>query len=102
MENAVFFNLKNKLNDRHSADNGIPYFDSLALDIHETEGLLSDVDTPVKVEIMDLLKEEYHYLDEFNRHCLYIYLGSSEEEENEMVQDLAWHFEEWMEDLART
>lgn len=99
-ENAVFFNLKKKLNDRHPANNGISYFDNLALNIYETEGLISDCDTPIKVEIVDLLKEEFRNMDKLNQHCLFIYLGSSEKEENEMIQDLAWHFEETLMDRA--
>ncbi len=95
-EDAIFDRTIQKLNNLHPSETRMPYFDSLALDINHSEGLLSTGDTPAKTEVLDILREEYRNLDELERHCLFLYLGSIEKEETEIVNDLAWHFEETM------
>ena len=87
-------------NERQNTDTKMSYYDNLALDINHSEELLSAGDTPAKTEVLDILREEYRNLDELERHCLFLYLGSSEKEETEMVNDLAWHFEETLMDRA--
>ena len=93
-EDAIFARTKQRLNNLHPSGTGMSYYDSLALDINHSEELLSAGDTPAKTEVLDILREEYRNLDELERHCLFLYLGSSEKEETEMINDLAWHFEE--------
>ena len=99
-EDAIFARTKQKLNNLHPSETRMSYYDSLALDINHSEELLSAGDTPEKAEVLDILREEYRNLDELERHCLFLYLGSSEKEETEMVNDLAWHFEETLMDKA--
>lgn len=97
-EEAIFSNAKKKLKASHPSDSGMPYYDNLALDIYQSEELLSSGDTPAKAEILEILRDEYRNLNELDRHCLFLYLGSSVNEESELVNDLAWHFEEEMMD----
>ena len=99
-EDAIFARTIQKLNNLHPSKTRMSYYDSLALDINQSEGLLSNGDTPAKTEVLNILREEYRNLDELERHCLFLYLGSSEMEETEMINDLAWHFEEILMDRA--
>lgn len=99
-EESIFTKTKEKLNERHSAKDGMKYDDTLALDLYQSEGLLSDCDTPAKSEVMEILREEYRNLDDLQEHCLFLYLGCGDKDENEMVNDLAWHFEEVLLDRA--
>ena len=51
-------------------------------------------------EIQNLMREEYRALDELEQHSLFIYLFTNDKDENEIVESMSWHFEEWMEDRA--
>ena len=51
-------------------------------------------------EIQNLMHEEYRALDELEQRCLFIYLFTNDKDENEIVESMSWHFEEWMEDRA--
>lgn len=93
-EEVIFSNTKLKLKARHPSDSGMSYYDNLALDIYQSEELLSSGDTYAKAEVLEILRDEYRTLNELDRHCLFLYLGSSVNEESELVNDLAWHFEE--------
>lgn len=99
-EEALFARTRQKLNDNHPSQGGLSYYDSLALDIYQSDELLSVGDTPAKVEVLEILREEFRKLDELDRHCLFLYLGSSDDEESGIVDDLAWHFEEELIDRA--
>ena len=97
-EELIFTKTKERLNSLHPAKDGMPYFDSVALDEHQSEGLISNCNTPARKEIMEIIREEYRNLDELNRHCLFIYFGGGDIDENEIITDLAWHFEEVLSD----
>lgn len=99
-EETILANTQKQLNRRHPSENGMSYYDVLALDIYHSEELLSAGDTPAKVEVMDIIREEYRKQDELKRHCLFLYLGSGDNIETEIVNDLTWHFEEVLIDRA--
>lgn len=99
-EETILSNTKNVLNQRHPSTNGMTYIDNLALDISRSEGLISRCDTPGKKEVMELLHEAFRNLDELNQHCLFLSLQSENKEEEDIVNDLAWHLEEELMDRA--
>ena len=47
------------------------------------------------------MHEEYRALNELEQHCLFLYLFTSDKDENEIVDSMYWHFEEWMEEHGR-
>ena len=51
-------------------------------------------------EILSIMHEEYRALDELEQHCLFIYLFTNDKDENEIVESMYRHFEEWMEERA--
>ena len=62
------------------------------------EEIMQDSFPEAYAEIQNLMHEEYRALDELEQHCLFIYLFTTDKDENEIVESMSWHFEEWMED----
>ena len=99
-ETKVFNSVVRKLNERHQSITGQPYFDQLSKDLIQAEDILQDSFPEVHAEILSIMHDEYQSLDEMEQHCLFIYLFTNEKDENEIVDSMLWHFEEWMEELA--
>lgn len=97
-EDKVFNNIIKKLNERHPSTSGLPYFDQLSIDLTQAEEIMQDSLPEAYTEIQDLMHEEYRALDELQQHCLFIYLFTTDKDENEIVESMSWHFEEWMEE----
>lgn len=99
-EDKVFDNIVAKLNQRHQSATGLSYFDQLSVDLSQSEEIMQDSFPDAYAEIQNLMHEEYRALDELEQHCLFIYLFTNDKDENEIVESMSWHFEEWMEDRA--
>lgn len=99
-EDKVFKNIVTKLNDRHQSATALPYFDQLSIDLTQADEILQDSFPEAYAEIMDIMHEEYRALDELEQHCLFIYLFTNDKDEDEIVDSMSWHFEEWMEERA--
>lgn len=99
-EDKVFMNIVTKLNERHQATTGLTYFDQLSIDYTQSEGILQDSFPEAYSEIIGIMHEEYRALDELEQHCLFIYLFTNEKEEDEIVDSMWSHFEEWMDERA--
>lgn len=97
-EDKVFDNIVKKLNQRHQSADDLSYFDQLSIDLTQTEEIMQDSFPDAYAEIQTLMHEEYRALDELEQHCLFIYLFTNDKDENEIVESMSWHFEEWMED----
>ena len=97
-EDKVFDNIVEKLNQRHPSVAAVPYFDQLSMDLSQAEEIMQDSLPEAYTEIQDLMHEEYRALDERQQHCLFIYLFTNDKDENEIVESMSWHFEEWMEE----
>ena len=98
IEDKVFDNIVEKLNQRHPSVAAVPYFDQLSMDLAQAEEIMQDSLPEAYTEIQDLMHEEYRALDELQQHCLFIYLFTNDKDENEIVESMSWHFEEWMEE----
>ena len=99
-EDKIFNNIVNKLNERHQSTTDLPYFDQLTIDFTQANEILQDSFPEEHAEILSLMHEEYRALDELEQHCLFIYLFTNDKDENEIVDSMSWHFEEWMEERA--
>ena len=97
-EDKVFDNIVKKLNQRHQSATALSYFDQLSIDLTQAEEIMQDSFPEAYSEIQNLMHEEYRALDELEQHCLFIYLFTNDKDENEIVESMSWHFEEWMED----
>lgn len=99
-EDKVFKNIVDKLNARHHSTTGLPYFDQLSIDLTQAEEIMQNSVPDEHAEILSLMHEEYRALDELEQHCLFIYLFTNDKDEDEIVDSMSWHFEEWMEERA--
>lgn len=97
-EDKIFDNIVAKLNQRHQSATALSYFDQLSIDLTQSEEIMQDSFPEAYAEIQNLMHEEYRALDELEQHCLFIYLFTTDKDENEIVESMSWHFEEWMED----
>ncbi len=97
-EDKVFDNIVKKLNQRHQSATALSYFDQLSIDLTQAEEDMQDSFPDAYAEIQNLMHEEYRALDELEQHCLFLYLFTNDKDENEIVDSMSWHFEEWMED----
>ena len=99
-EDKVFYNIVTKLNKSHQSSTGLSFFDQLLINLFQSEEIMQDSFPEAYAEIQTLMHEEYRTLDELEQHCLFIYLFTSDKDENEIVESMTWHFEEWMKDRA--
>lgn len=99
-EEKIFNNIKKKLNERHQSTTGLPYFDQLSIDLAQADGGLQNTFPEAYAEILSIMHEEYSALDELEQHCLFIYLYTSDKDENVIVDSMFWHFEEKMEEIS--
>ena len=99
-EKKIFINIASKLNNRHQSTTGLPYFDQLSIDLAQADEILQDAFPEAHREIISAMREEYRSLDELEQHCLFIYLFTNEKNEDEIIDSMLWHFEEWMEEHA--
>lgn len=97
-EDKVFDIIVAKLNQRHPSANVLSYFDQLSKDLSQSDEIMQDSFPEAYAEIQNLLHEEYRALNELEQHCLFIYLFTNDKDEDEIVESMFWHFEEWMED----
>lgn len=97
-EDKVFDNIVEKLNQRHPSANVLSYFDQLSIDLSQSDEIMQDSFPEAYAEIQNLMHEEYRVLNELEQHCLFIYLFTNDKDEDEIVESMFWHFEEWMEE----
>ena len=97
-EDKVFDNIVAKLNQSHQSATDLSYFDQLSKDLSQSDEIMQDSFPEAYAEIQDLLHEEYRALNELEQHSLFIYLFTNDKDEDEIVESIFWHFEEWMED----
>ena len=97
-EDMIFKNVVNKLNESHQSTTDLPYFDQLSIDLAQADEILQDSFPEVHAEILSLMHEEYRALDELEQHCLFLYLFTNDKDEDEIVDSMSWHFEEWIEE----
>jgi len=83
-EDKVFDNIVRKLNQRHQSATTLSYFDQLSIDLTQAEEIMQNSFPEAYSEIQNLMHE--------------IYLFTNDKDENEIVESMSWHFEEWMED----
>ena len=70
------------------------YLEVIAMDLAMSDKSLSDYIPNIET----LFREEYQALDELQKHCLSLYLMTSEKDETEIVESMMWTFEEEMYD----
>ena len=99
-EDKVFDNIVKKLNKRHLSTSALSYFDQLSIDLTQAEGIMQESFPEAYSEIQTLMHEEYRFLNELEQHCLFLCLSTSDKNEDEIVEAMLWHFEEWMEERA--
>ena len=97
-EDKVFDIIVAKLNQRHPSAKVLSYFDQLSKDLSQSDEIMQDSFPEAYAEIQNLLHEEYRALNELEQHCLFIYLFTNDKDEDEIVESMFWHFEEWMEE----
>lgn len=97
-EDKVFDIIVAKLNQRHPSANVLSYFDQLSIDLSQSDEIMQDSFPEAYAEIQNLMHEEYRVLNELEQHCLFIYLFTNDKDEDEIVESMFWHFEEWMEE----
>ncbi len=102
IEEMIFKNVVNKLNESHQPTTELPYFDQLSIDIAQADDINQDSPHEFHSEIPSLMREEYRTLDELKQHCLFLYLFTNDKEEDEIVESMSWHFEEAMIKRAQT
>ena len=100
-EEKVFENIVNKLNERHSSLSDLPFFDQLSKGLSQTEEIMQESFPEAYSEIQNLMHEEYRALDELEQHSLFIYLFTNGKDEDEIVDSLFWHLEDWMEERGQ-
>ncbi len=99
-EDKIFNNIVNNINTNHTSDSGLSYFDQLSIDLTQSDEIMQNAFPEAHNEILSIMHEEYRALDELEQHCLFIYLFTNEKDEDEIVDSMYWHFEEWMEERA--
>ena len=97
-EKKIFDNIVKNMNESHDSRAGFSFIDQLSLDLTQSGEIMQNSFPDVYVEIMHLMRKEYCALDELEQHCLFIYLSAIDKDENEIVDSMLWHFEEWMEE----
>ena len=100
-EDKVFDNIVKKLNQRHQSATALSYFDQLSINLTQTDRIMQDSFPEAYQEIISMMHEEYRALNELEQHCLFLYLFTSDKDENEIVDSMYWHLEEWMEEHGR-
>ena len=98
--NKLFKTVEMKLNLAHPSSTQPSFFSQLSKDLSNVEGLLQKEFPDAYREISTILHQEYSKLNELEQHGLFIYLLTNDKDENEIVQSLLWHLEEYMEDLG--
>lgn len=99
-EDRIFKIIVNKLNERHPSTTGLCFFDQLSIDLTQSEEIMQESFPNEYKEILSIMRDEYRALNDLEQHCLFIYLFTTEKDENEIVDAMIWHFEEWMEERA--
>ena len=88
----IYNNIRTKLNTMQFTQGQAPYLEVIAMDLAMSDKSLSDYIPNIET----LFREEYQALDELQKHCLFLYLMTSEKDETEIVESMMWTFEEEM------
>ncbi len=99
-EDKVFNSVVKILNQRYHSASALSYFDQLCIDLSQAEGIIQESFPEAYSEIQTLMHEQYRALNELEQHCLFLCLSTSDKNEDEIVEAMLWHFEEWMEERA--
>lgn len=86
----IYNNIRTNLNKRQFTQGQAPYLEVIAMDLAMSDKSLSDYIPNIET----LFREEYRALDELQKHCLFLYLMTSEKDETEIVESMMWTFEE--------
>lgn len=100
VEDKVFEKVVAAVNAKHPKDSLLSYFDSLCIDLSQAESIMQESLPRAYEEISSIFRSQYRALSDLEKHILFISLMASEADEDEIVDSLLWHFEEWMEDKA--
>lgn len=90
----IYNNIRTKLNTMQFTQGQAPYLEVIAMDLAMSDKSISDYIPNIET----LFREEYQALDELQKHCLFLYLMTSEKDETEIVESMMWTFEEEMYD----
>lgn len=90
-------NVKTKISRMQLLEGEATYLEVIAMELAMSDRCLSDFIPNIR----NIFSEEYQALDELQKHCLFLYLMTSEKEETEIVESLLWTFEEELEELGR-
>ncbi len=99
-EIRLFKSVASILNNRHQSTTGHPFFDQLSIDLMLSDTIMQDAFPEAYQEIISIMRKEYRALDELEKHSLFIYLFTNEKNEDEIIDSLSWHLEEWMVEKA--
>ena len=88
----IYNNIRTKLNTMQFTQGQASYLKVIAMDLAMSDKSLSDYIPNIET----LFREEYQALDELQKHCLFLYLMTSEKDETEIVESMMWTFEEEM------
>lgn len=88
----IYNNIRTKLNTMQFTQGQASYLEVIAMDLAMSDKSLSDYIPNIET----LFREEYQALDELQKHCLFLYLMTSEKDETEIVESMMWTFEEEM------
>lgn len=86
----IYKNIRTNLSKRQFTQGQAPYLEVIAMDLAMSDKSLSDYIPNFET----LFREEYRALDELQKHCLFLYLMTSEKDETEIVESMMWTFEE--------
>ena len=93
----TYNNIRTKLNKMQFTQGQAPYLEVIAMDLAMSDKSLSDYIPNIET----FFREEYQALDELQKHCIFLFLMTSEKDETEIVESMMWTFEEEIEDMGR-
>lgn len=94
---TIYNNVKTKISKMQLLEGNATYLEVIAMELAMSDRCLSDFIPNIR----NFFSEEYQALDELQKHCLFLYLMTSEKEETEIIESLLWTFEEELEDFGR-
>lgn len=94
---TIYNNVKTKISKMQLLEGDATYLEVIAMELAMSDRCLSDFIPNIR----NIFSEEYQELDELQKHCLFLFLMTSEKEETEIIESLLWTFEEELEDFGR-
>ena len=94
---TIYNNVTTKISKMQLLEGDATYLEVIAMELAMSDRCLSDFIPNIR----NIFSEEYQELDELQKHCLFLFLMTSEKEETEIIESLLWTFEEELEDFGR-